>query len=75
MATGTSNSPQQAVDTYARLAHLLHTLAAADEALFGRVYEELLTLESHAYAAGWTDALTATRQTGHPCVLRTVTLR
>ncbi|MFI2430273.1 hypothetical protein [Streptomyces sp. NPDC018693] len=62
MATGTSNSPQHPIDTYTRLAHLLHT--PDHEALLDRVYEELLARESRAYAAGWSDALTEARRTG-----------
>ncbi|MGP2441695.1 hypothetical protein [Streptomyces sp. JW3] len=62
MATGTSNSPQQAVDTYARLAHLLRTPASDSVALLDRVYEELLVRESRAYAAGWSDALSEARR-------------
>ncbi len=58
MATGTSNSPHQPIDTYAHLAHLLRSPAPNREALLDRLYEELLTRESRAYAAGWTDALT-----------------
>ncbi|MFJ1811887.1 MULTISPECIES: hypothetical protein [unclassified Streptomyces] len=58
MATGTSNSPKQPIDTYTRLAHLLHTTPRDREALLDRVYEELLARESRAYAAGWSDALT-----------------
>ncbi|MET7483163.1 hypothetical protein [Streptomyces sp. NPDC005538] len=58
MATGTSHSPQQPIDTYTRLAHLLHSPAPDRTALLDRLYEELLTRESRAYAAGWTDALT-----------------
>jgi hypothetical protein len=60
--TGTSNHPQQPTDTYTRLAHLLHTPAPSREALLDQVYEELLTRESRAYAAGWTDALTEARR-------------
>ncbi|MEU6377508.1 hypothetical protein [Streptomyces sp. NPDC046909] len=56
MATGTSNQ-QQPIDSYTRLAHLLHAPAPSREALLDRVYEELLARESRAYAAGWTDAL------------------
>ncbi|MFF8969757.1 hypothetical protein [Streptomyces sp. NPDC014995] len=62
MATGTSNSPKQPIDTYTRLAHLLHTTAPDGEALLDRVYEELLARESRAYAAGWSDALTEARR-------------
>ncbi|WP_460068565.1 hypothetical protein [Streptomyces sp. YKOK-I1] len=63
MATGPSDSTEQPIDTYTRLAHLLHTPPSDREALLDRVYEELLTHESRAYAAGWSDALTATRRT------------
>ncbi|MFB7324106.1 hypothetical protein [Streptomyces sp. NPDC056190] len=68
MATGTSNSPQQPIDTYTRLAHLLRTPAPDRETLLDRVYEELLARESRAYAAGWSDALTEARRirTGRP---------
>lgn len=69
MATSdTSNPPQQPTDTYSRLARLLHAPAPSREALLDQVYEELLTRESRAYAAGWTDALTEARQgrTGRP---------
>lgn len=62
MATGPSNFPQQPIDTYSRLAHLLHSPAPDREALLDRLYEELLTRESRAYAAGWTDALTEARR-------------
>ena len=62
MATGTSNSPKQPIDTYTRLAHLLHSPTHDREALLNRVYEELLTRESRAYAAGWSDALTEARR-------------
>ncbi|MFJ8106767.1 hypothetical protein [Streptomyces sp. NPDC096132] len=62
MATGTSNSPKQPIDTYTRLAHLLHSPTHDHEALLDRVYEELLARESRAYAAGWTDALTEARR-------------
>jgi hypothetical protein len=62
MATGTSNSPKQPIDTYTRLAHLLHTTAPDREAMIDRVYEELLARESRAYAAGWSDALTEARR-------------
>ncbi|MEU1177211.1 hypothetical protein ABZ464_06105 [Streptomyces sp. NPDC005820] len=65
MATGTSDSPKQPIDTYTRLAHLLHTPPADREALLNRVYEELLTRESRAYAAGWSDALTEARRVTH----------
>ncbi|WP_406007285.1 hypothetical protein OG440_14765 [Streptomyces sp. NBC_00637] len=58
MVTGTTNSPKQPIDTYTRLAHLLHTTAPDREAVLDRVYEELLARESRAYAAGWSDALT-----------------
>ncbi|GAA4819453.1 hypothetical protein [Streptomyces ziwulingensis] len=61
MATGTSNSPKQSIDTYARLAHLLRTPAPDSETLLDRVYEELLARESRAYAAGWSDALAEAR--------------
>jgi len=64
MATGTSNSPRQPIDTYARLAALLHTPAPDRETLLDRVYEELLVRESHAYAAGWSDALAETHGAG-----------
>ncbi|MET7652528.1 MULTISPECIES: hypothetical protein [unclassified Streptomyces] len=64
MVTGTSNSPKQPIDTYTRLAHLLHTAAPDREALLDRVYEELLARESRAYAAGWSDALTEARRAG-----------
>ncbi|WP_320784704.1 hypothetical protein [Streptomyces sp. CRN 30] len=64
MATGTSTSPPQPTDTYTRLAHLLHAAAPDGDALLDRLYEELLTLESRAYAAGWSDALTETRRAG-----------
>ena len=60
MATGTSNFPHQPIDS--RLAHLLHSPAPDREALLDRLYEELLTRESRAYAAGWTDALTEARR-------------
>lgn len=61
MATAdTSNHPQQPTDTYTRLAHLLH--APGRTALLDQVYEELLTRESRAYAAGWTDALSEARR-------------
>ncbi len=65
MATSTSNLPaqQQPIDTYARLAHLLHSPAPDREALLDQLYQELLTRESRAYAAGWTDALTEARRT------------
>ncbi|MFD7132375.1 hypothetical protein [Streptomyces sp. NPDC059894] len=66
MATGTSNSPKQPIDTYTRLAHLLHTTAPDREALLDRVYEELLARESRAYAAGWSDALTEARRARRP---------
>ncbi|MEU9555070.1 hypothetical protein [Streptomyces fumanus] len=59
MATGTSDTPHQPLDPYARLAHLLRTPAPDSETLLDRVYEELLARESHAYAAGWSDALAA----------------
>ncbi|KUN76123.1 hypothetical protein [Streptomyces griseoruber] len=62
MATGPSDSSEQPIDTYTRLAHLLHTPPSDREALLDRVYEELLTRESHAYAAGWSDALTEARR-------------
>jgi hypothetical protein len=62
MATGTSSSPKQPIDTYTRLAHLLHSTTNDREALLNRVYEELLTRESRAYAAGWSDALTEARR-------------
>ncbi|GAB7103763.1 hypothetical protein JCM4814A_20770 [Streptomyces phaeofaciens JCM 4814] len=62
MATGTSNSPKQPIDTYTRLAHLLHATAPDREAMVDRVYEELLARESRAYAAGWSDALTEARR-------------
>ncbi|MFD9393379.1 hypothetical protein ACFWBB_22445 [Streptomyces sp. NPDC060000] len=62
MVTGTSNSPKQPIDTYARLAHLLHTTPPDREALLDQVYEELLARESRAYAAGWSDALTEARR-------------
>jgi hypothetical protein len=62
MATGTSNSPKQPIDTYTRLALLLHSTAPDGEALLDRVYEELLARESRAYAAGWSDALTEARR-------------
>ncbi|MFC4503011.1 MULTISPECIES: hypothetical protein [Streptomyces] len=62
MATGTSDFPKRQIDTYTRLAHLLHTAPPDREALLDRVYEELLTRESRAYAAGWTDALTEARR-------------
>lgn len=62
MATGTSDSPKQPIDTYTRLAHLLHSTAPDSKALLDRVYEELLARESRAYAAGWTDALTEARR-------------
>jgi hypothetical protein len=61
--TDTSNHPQQPTDTYACLARLLHSPAPGREELLDQVYEELLTRESRAYAAGWTDALTEARQT------------
>lgn len=51
MVTGTSNSPKQPIDTYTRLAHLLHTTPPDREALLDRVYEELLARESRAYAS------------------------
>ncbi|WP_432134196.1 MULTISPECIES: hypothetical protein [unclassified Streptomyces] len=66
MATGTSDSRQQPIDTYTRLAHLLHTPTGDREALLDRVYEELLARESRAYAAGWSDALTAARRNTPP---------
>ncbi|MFI9613183.1 hypothetical protein ACIHCM_16170 [Streptomyces sp. NPDC052023] len=66
MATRTSDSRQQPTDSYARLAHLLHSPAPNREALLDRLYEELLTRESHAYAAGWTDALTEARKVSRP---------
>ncbi|MGW0874427.1 hypothetical protein ACWD3Z_28685 [Streptomyces sp. NPDC002740] len=66
MVTGTSNSPKQPIDTYTRLAHLLHTTPRDREALLDRVYEELLARESRAYAAGWTDALTEARRARRP---------
>ncbi|WP_314223362.1 hypothetical protein [Streptomyces zaehneri] len=62
MATGTSNSPKQPIDTYTRLAHLLHSTPPDREALLDRLYEELLNRESRAYAAGWTDALSEARR-------------
>ena len=62
MATGTSNIPQQPTDTYTRLADLLRSPAPDREALLDRLYEELLTRESRAYAAGWADALTEARR-------------
>ncbi|MFB7498443.1 hypothetical protein ACFC09_27785 [Streptomyces sp. NPDC056161] len=62
MATGTSNSPHQPIDAYTRLAHLLPTPTPDREALLDRLHEELLTRESRAYAAGWTDALTEARR-------------
>ncbi|MGW0823338.1 hypothetical protein [Streptomyces sp. NPDC002845] len=62
MATRTSNSPHQPTDPYTRLAHLLHAPAPNREALLDRLYEELLTRESRAYAAGWSDALTEARR-------------
>lgn len=64
MATGTSNQ-QQPIDSYTRLAHLLHAPAPNREALLDQVYEELLARESRAYAAGWSDALTEARR-GRP---------
>lgn len=60
--TDTSNHPEQPTDTYTHLAHLLHAPTPNREALLDQVYEELLTRESRAYAAGWTDALTETRR-------------
>ncbi|MFI1922764.1 MULTISPECIES: hypothetical protein [unclassified Streptomyces] len=66
MVTGTSNSPKQPIDTYTRLAHLLHTTPPDREALLDRVYEELLARESRAYAAGWSDALTEAGRSRHP---------
>lgn len=66
MATGTSNSPHQPIDSYARLAHLLHTPAPDAETLLDRVYEELLARESRAYAAGWSDALSGARRASRP---------
>ncbi|MFI9807620.1 hypothetical protein ACIHEJ_25205 [Streptomyces sp. NPDC052301] len=63
MATRTSNIPEQPIDTYTRLADLLRSPAPDREALLDRLYEELLTRESKAYAAGWTDALTEARRT------------
>jgi hypothetical protein len=61
MATAdTSKHPEQPTDTYTRLAHLLHSPGRT--ALLDQVYEELLTRESRAYAAGWTDALTEARR-------------
>lgn len=65
MVTGTSNSPQQPIDAYTRLARLLRTPAPDREALLDRLYEELLARESHAYAAGWSDALTEARRAQH----------
>ncbi|CAM5728076.1 hypothetical protein [Streptomyces fumanus] len=62
MATGTSDTPHQPIDTYARLAHLLRTPAPDSETLLDRVYEELLIRESRAYAAGWSDALSEARR-------------
>ncbi|MEV6839787.1 hypothetical protein AB0N17_35715 [Streptomyces sp. NPDC051133] len=62
MATRTSNLPEQPIDTYTRLADLLRSPAPDREALLDRLYEELLTRESKAYAAGWTDALTEARR-------------
>ncbi|MFD1658888.1 hypothetical protein ACFSL4_11880 [Streptomyces caeni] len=62
MVTGTSNSPQQPIDAYTRLAHLLRTPAPDRDALLDQLYEELLTRESRAYAAGWSDALTEARR-------------
>ncbi|MFF4748463.1 hypothetical protein ACWD5R_01100 [Streptomyces sp. NPDC002514] len=62
MATGTSNSPHQPIDAYTRLAHLLRSPAPNREALLDRLYEEVLTRESRAYAAGWADALTEARR-------------
>jgi hypothetical protein len=62
MATGTSDSPHQQTDTYTRLAHLVLSPAPDREALLDRLYKELLTRESRAYAAGWTDALTEARR-------------
>jgi hypothetical protein len=66
MATGTSDTPHQPIDTYARLAHLLRTPAPDDETLLDRLHEELLIREARAYAAGWTDALTEARQATRP---------
>jgi hypothetical protein len=63
MATAdTSNPPEQPTDTYTRLARLLHAPGSGRAALLDQVYEELLTRESRAYAAGWTDALTEARR-------------
>ncbi|KUN85300.1 hypothetical protein AQJ66_14190 [Streptomyces bungoensis] len=62
MATRTSNIPEQPIDTYARLAHLLRSPTPDREALLDRLYEELLARESKAYAAGWSDALTEARR-------------
>ncbi|CAL2068418.1 hypothetical protein FSY75_16970 [Streptomyces sp. TR1341] len=66
MATGTSNLPEQPSDTYARLAALLHSPAPNPEALLDRLYEEMLAMESKAYAAGWSDALTQARRSLPP---------
>jgi hypothetical protein len=62
MASGTSDFPKQPTDTYARLAHLLPGSAPHREALLDRLYEEVLSHESHAYAAGWADAMTTMRR-------------
>lgn len=62
MASGTSNFPHQPIDTYTRLARLLHSPAPDRDALLDRLYEELLTSEARAYAAGWTDALAEARR-------------
>ncbi|MFJ4711233.1 hypothetical protein [Streptomyces sp. NPDC088785] len=64
MATGTTHSPQQPIDAYTHLAHLLRSPAPDSEALLDRLYEELLNRESRAYAAGWTDALAQARRGG-----------
>lgn len=62
MATGPSHIPEQPIDTYTRLAHLLRAPAPDRGALLDRLYEELLARESKAYAAGWSDALAVARR-------------
>lgn len=63
MATPIITSPQQLTDTYARIASLVQNSAPGGESLIDRLHDELLTWESRAYAAGWTDALSAIRRT------------
>ncbi|MER7485282.1 hypothetical protein ABTY20_05000 [Streptomyces sp. NPDC126497] len=62
MASGTSDSSKQPTDTYARLAHLLPGPVPHREALLDRLYKEVLSHESRAYAAGWSDAMAWVRQ-------------